>query len=106
MSIILKGIDLPKNCLECPIEGNEVDNDGFDEWYCKITGQTADTYERPSNCPLIQIDRPHGRLIDGGELYKDFENQCSGECDCCVHETENYNCGLIANAPTILEAEE
>lgn len=54
----------------------------------------------------IQIPTPHGRLIDGGELYKDFENHCGGECDCCVHETENYNCGLIANAPTILEAEE
>ena len=101
MSILIKGIDIPK-------EG---------EWLEVIIKPTkeviVDTIRYRDNALLnteygsaIQILTPHGRLIDGGELYKDFENQCSGECDCCVHETENYDCGLIANAPTILEAEE
>ena len=97
MSIILKGIDLPK-------KGTNI--------VLTIYGRdgTYDARTYPSGPRIkdeaIQIPKGHGRLIDGGELYKDFENHCSGECDCCVHETENYNCGLIANAPTILEAEE
>lgn len=101
MSIILKGIDLPKDCTECPLEGAEVDDDGFDYWYCKITESMATTIERPSNCPLIQIPKDHGRLIDGGELNKS------------VHTwNPAYTYGrsaftrAIDNAPTILEAEE
>ena len=87
MSILIEGIDMPKD---------------IDELRLIINGMSIAI--EPTQA--IQIPTPHGRLIDGGELYKDFENYCSGECDCCVHETENYNCGLIANAPTILEAEE
>lgn len=95
MSILIKGIDIP-NCSneDCIVV---IRHDKAEVWQ---TGYKERTVE------AIQIPTPHGRLIDGGELYKDFENYCSGECDCCVHETENYNCGLIANAPTILEAEE
>lgn len=97
MSIIIKGIDLPKEKdIVIKIKPNR-----------EVLKQLAfETVFVETEAEAIQIPTPHGRLIDGDKLYKDFENYCSGECDCCVHETENYNCGLIANAPTILEAEE
>lgn len=98
MSILIKGIDMPK-------EGEHIlaliKNDGK----CSYFEETALTRIMKTT-EAIQIPTPHGRLIDGGKLYKDFENYCSGECDCCVHETENYTCGLIAEQPTILETEE
>lgn len=94
MSIILKGIDMPKgDTAEVIIR-------------IQPNGEVRDLHGILLDAQAIQIPTPHGRIIDGDKLYKDFENYCSGECDCCVHETENYNCGLIANAPTILEAEE
>ena len=101
MSIILKGIDMPKDCTECPLEGAEVDDDGFDYWYCKITESMATTIERPSNCPLIQIPKGHGRLIDASELIKSYMKGTKTDID-DFYDTID----IIDNAPTILEAEE
>ena len=93
MSIILKGIDLPKDCTECPLEGAEVDDDGFDYWYCRITESMATTIERPSNCPLIQIPKGHGRLIDEDEIIM------------WGADWKKYR-GMFDEIPTILESEE
>jgi len=90
MSIILKGIDLPKDCTECPLEGAEVDDDGFDYWYCKITESMATTIERPSNCPLIQIPKDHGNIIDESKAVV----------------TETIDGYYEITAPTILESED
>lgn len=101
MSIILKGIDLPKHCIECPLEGSDVDDNGFDYWYCKITESMAYTLERPSNCPLIQIPKGHGRLIDDRLIpYIDLNDGNNG---IKVFATFREN---IKRVPTILEAEE
>lgn len=41
------------------------------------------------------------RLIDADALKKAFED-CTGECSCCIHNTNDFNyCGLIDNAPTV-----
>lgn len=104
MSLILKGIDLPKNCIECPLEGGDVDDDGFDYWYCKITESMANTLERPSNCPLIQIPKGHGRLIDADALYKFFEDALNKN-----PLDDWWEAGAVLDnieiAPTILESE-
>lgn len=103
MSIILKGIDMPKDCTECPLEGAEVDDDGFDYWYCKITESMATTIERPSNCPLVEIPTPHGRIIDEKELLDKIKRGLYSED---INQVI-YSVGAedIANAPTILDEE-
>lgn len=114
MSLILKGIDLPQDCVECPLEENAVDGDGFDYWYCKITESTigiADTNKRPSNCPLIQIPKDHGDIKDAGALKTVFEDMAKCEWNQKVspiswaYAFENV-IDEIDNTPTILEAEE
>ena len=76
MSIIVKGMEMPKNCDECPCY---YETEGAWRNECEVLGKEyiADDY-RPEWCPLVELP-PHGRLIDvdalmesdlGGEPYK------------------------------------
>lgn len=87
MSLILKGIDMPKGTDGLSITFHS--QDGVMEMHILDVTQA------------IQIPKGHGRLIDGGELNKS------------VHTwNPAYTYGrsaftrAIDNAPTILEAEE
>lgn len=57
MSVLIKGMKMPKNCVECPLAKNY--------GMCAITKKTFNwgNPNRLSDCPLIEI-LPHGRLID------------------------------------------
>ena len=74
MSILIKGMEMPKNCNDCPLN--------YDQMACKVTGTRwwSDTMvlmgfdsdkERLHDCPLVELP-PHGRLIDADK----FENRC------------------------------
>ena len=59
MSIIIKGMEMPKNCRDCGIE-----QEGF--WCGALDGYQNTrcfTNERREDCPLVELP-PHGRLID------------------------------------------
>ena len=67
MSILIKGMAMPKNCTEC--------NFGVDGWcYAKSptepNSKSLATHTRPSWCPLVELP-PHGDLIDRDALMKD-----------------------------------
>lgn len=98
MSLLIKGLNIPKNCLLCPCCVGEGIGMGR-QHYCQVIDDepcVSETY-RPKNCPLVEIPTPHGRLIDADEIEK------------CVHEW--YDVGeyvfadTIRNADTIIEAE-
>ena len=86
MSILIKGMEMPRNCEECDVKV-----------VCKNYWKLIRTqYTRPSWCPLVPIP-PHGRMIDADALCKDGCGNCYG----CP-----YDVCIIANAPTIIQAEE
>ena len=63
MSVYIRGMEMPKNCEECPIlcrAGVKFNGFGFLE------------DKRADDCPLVEIKTPHGRLIDGDALHKLF----------------------------------
>ena len=62
MSVIVKGMKIPKNCLECKLKLWE-----YDEYYCPFSGISALCIGRQTDCPLVEIP-PHGRLIDADAL--------------------------------------
>lgn len=46
-------------------------------------------------------ERTQGDLISREALKEAFED-CSGECACCVHNTNDFEyCGLIDDAPSV-----
>lgn len=78
MSILIKGMDMPKGCTYCPmLEGDRddglchaasrwLDDDEYWRWYMYPEGDVDDSI--PLNCPLIEVPTPHGRLIDADAL--------------------------------------
>ena len=92
MSLILKGIDMPKKGKTIRLE---IEDDGtiWQEGY-NIKG-------RLQTAQAIQIPTPHGRLIDASELIKSYMRGTKTGID-DFYDTID----IIDNAPTILEAEE
>lgn len=95
MSVIIKGMEMPGKCENCPCYD-------YIDYVCRADDCFApfdveNPEERSEHCPLIEIPTPHGKLIDADEIEK------------CVHEW--YDVGeyvfadTIRNADTIIEAE-
>ena len=80
MSILIKGMEMPKDCPMCPMAY-------WDEFNtfrgCDITKgkrhavvndkEYAESSTRPDWCPLVEVPEPHGRLIDADALEDSFE---------------------------------
>lgn len=97
MTVMIKGMKLPKSCCDCDLLPADIDWD--EQWECPITEKIVHKYVeerkgKPSDCPLIEIP-PHGRLIDADELEGEFE-YCS----------EEDRLGRLLDAPTVIESEE
>ena len=103
MSILIKGMEMPKNCKECAL---------YIEGACYAKGyrdyrSIMDT-AKPDDCPLIELP-PHGRLIDVDEPMTKISTMMQ-EPD-YQHEGENWMVGLIMardaldEALTVIEAE-
>lgn len=95
MSILIKGIDMPKSCKECLFEQVHYVNNYSRRSYCVLGAEQE-------HCPLVEIPTPHGRLIDGDELISDLRIYESKYCGEQGYITQDD----IIDAPTILEAEE
>ena len=107
MSVMIKGMEIPSGCYDCPILQS---SDGcfdfecpFDSYLLWHNAEDVIRY-RPDSCPLVEIPTPHGRLIDADELKKNMRNYYpSIDHLCCsqhVVTKRDIDC-----APTIIEAE-
>lgn len=73
MSILIPGVEMPRNCFGCPLfDDVYTDADGDDDYRCGL-GVPLDYYqasgETEKDCPLIELP-PHGDLIDRDALPK------------------------------------
>lgn len=99
MSIMIKGMEMPKTCKECPFSDHEA--------WCLILGDWRERYympkdERSKYCPLIELP-PHGKLIDADRLLTDrmkskYYHLPNGDTAIPIIDIEH--------APTVLEAED
>ena len=91
MSVIVKGMQIPKNCAECPV--------ALSGKYCRIN-QTYTTYiklpVRPDHCPLVELPDHHGRLIDEDDIIVPSLSSWADQA---------IVADAIMDAPTIIEAE-
>ena len=98
MSILIKGMEMPKNCIYCELY--EAD------WYwCRAAKkeyyETIENKAHPDWCPLIEVP-PHGRLIDADALImsdKPVSRMMMFGGQFIYTQSE------IDDAPTIIEAE-
>ena len=95
MSVLIKGMEMPKSCFDCPM---------LDElMYCGITKAPYPFWkkiERLTDCPLADVPTPHGRLIDADKMCADLATVDPR------YETMVEWCIGVTNAqPTIIETE-
>lgn len=109
MSVLIKGMEMPKNCDSCPCY---YETEGAWRNECEVLQREHYiTDERPDWCPLVEIP-PHGRLIDADalRLLYDFSGY-KPTGDMTEEEFDRLMCRLpviranIDDAPTIIEAE-
>ena len=58
MSVLIKGINKPKNCFNCDFN--------MYDCHCKITRGEIDRdfWDCDKPCPIVEVPTPHGDLID------------------------------------------
>ena len=92
MSVLIKGVELPKSCYECFL----CDDECFGSYKCGLVKEWGSAESRASDCPIVEIP-PHGRLIDADALKPGFIGS---------YAYTNWSRYAVINAPTIIEAEE
>lgn len=95
MSIVIKGMNKPKNCDYCQFCSEE--DIMFEIAYqCSITGlYLNEDHCFPDICPIVELPEHHGRLIDADEM----KNLWTG---CSVNGSISP---LLDARPTVIEAE-
>ena len=112
MSVLIKGMKMPENCLNCPMQ--------FGGWCyvapAEIDERVAPTVDeaweqgKPDWCPLVEVPEKHGRLIDSEE----FKNILTlGVVTAQMLGSEENTCSdiqfmkeILDEVPTVIEAEE
>lgn len=111
MSVIIRGMKMPKNCLMCQFHGlggykNEL-------IVCSLTGRSEGQLSNVPDCPLVEVPTPHGRIIDGDRTIDKAEmlmKEPSRETVDFMAIGYNHavaDCiAICKGVPTIIEAEE
>lgn len=89
MSILIKGMKMPQNCLLCPF-GNE-----FGE--CCVNTALEDANELTHSCLLIELP-DHGDLIDRDAVKPKDCYGCPYNGGCYAHD-------LLNDSPVVIPAE-
>ena len=96
MSLILKGIDLPKHCEAVEVKFCISDIDVYRYTYVEHHREVSAVFTGEDLDNIIQIPKDHGRIGDLDELQKAIKTDIMGGL--------NYGY-FIRNTPTILESE-
>ena len=108
MSILIKDMEMPKNCGDCKafVCYRQWAGDVGD-CFCGITKNDAEAKKKNADCPLVPIP-PHGDLIDADVVFKRLQKQAMSVWG---NGNPRYQIVLevmdaIRFAPTIIQAEE
>ncbi len=112
MSILIKGMDMPTRCCDCPVCGH-------DYQFCRLAEKDFDEFDcvksRADWCPLVEL-QPHGSLIDADALTnvieditwyhqnknKDMVEGANSDEEQAWHREQDIY-AAIEDAPTIIE---
>ena len=108
MSVIVKGMEMPKRCFECPII------DATDGFWCSaadkdLRKEHGINLSKPVWCPLRPLPKRHGRLIEAERLRAEFPYPREGmggwrnPDEALIHKTGVW--AAIDCAETIVESE-
>lgn len=93
MSILINR-EMPKGCWECPFAVGK-------HYECLFTKKSYNwgLTTRPSDCPLIEVKSPHGRLIDADALIKELK-------ECMYVANNNWEYEMVTGYSNAIESVE
>jgi hypothetical protein len=101
MGVYIKDMKIPPNCGFCKLA-----------WCCKAgIGEEINLYTRNSfrhpDCPLVEVTKPHGPLIDADKQHKRLQKQVMALYS---EKSDKYSYLMdvlysIHGEPTVIEAE-
>ena len=108
MSILIKGMEMPKACEWCSFISTFTTESGLG-CRCEVEKfEFWDYSKRQENCPLVEVPTPHGRLIDVDELFCKIDGikgwDYGDESDMAISAAEALS--AVDDSPTVIEAEE
>jgi len=106
MSILLKGMEMPKSCRKCFIKKESCPAIRKRIQALPKNNHIYAPYNyRHDDCPLGNVPTPHGRLIDADALLKLLDS-CMFPSDMVTTRALSMATNWLKDAPTIIEAEE
>ena len=105
MSVLIKGMRMPENCIKCPMQFGGmcyVMPAEVDEGRVAPTVEEAWKQGKPDWCPLIEIPESHGDLIDRDALL-DMVRDVNTDYYC---EVLGVTVEDIDSVPTVIERSE
>ena len=125
MSVLVKNMEMPKDCRECRIM--EYHSNLGETWCAPAVGLLAVNFKpipfdgRPDWCPLVELPEKHGRLIDADAFAKRIKSIIErqgyddltigkfltvGEVlNAVIDDLKGMTLYGYENAPTVIEAE-
>ena len=95
MSVLIKCMEMPKNCAHC-----------FLTDFCNQEGFGIFSNNRNKPCPLVEVKTPHGRLIDA-DANVAVLNKVLEETESAYERLfYSFASAIMKECPTIIEAEE
>lgn len=90
MSILVRGMKMPETCSDCEL---------YQYGFCMVTENDCDKAwtQRQDDCPLIEVQSPHGDLVDRNYLITEYDRHHHGPAGGARR--------IIEDAPTIIGAE-
>lgn len=97
MSVIVRGMKMPKTCFQCKWY-RDCHTYGICRRECREIPTNTPSIERPDFCPLVEVPDKHGDLIDRDAIIAEYDRQHVGIAGGARK--------IMVDAPTIIEAEE
>lgn len=108
MSVFIKKMDKPKCCEKCMFCMGNDRRFPFNEYKCQLTRKDItyayDEVIVDSDCPLIEVKAPHGRLTDVDEMIKDIRKWVDHP-DTYIRNRNKDFIYFLENSDTVIEAE-
>lgn len=99
MSVLIKNMNIPKDCWGCKFRRWE---NGYGD-LCIITGAfIKDVFIKEKDCPLVEVPTPHGDLVDRDKLMVDLMDS---DLDHLQRDDWKEVIQIVEDAQTIIEAE-
>ena len=67
MSVLIKGMKMPRNCLMCQFHGFGGYKNEF--IVCSLTGRSEGQLSNVPDCPLVEVPTPQNRPVTWGDVY-------------------------------------